>query len=43
MKHRTTKKTKKLKREIEKRKFPFLSVWDEKNKKIVIHPLVTGK
>jgi hypothetical protein len=37
------KKTKRLKREIEKRKYPFLSVWDDKLKKVIIHPLITDK
>lgn len=42
MKKRTKQKQKKLKREIEKRKFPFISVYDEKLKKQIIHPLITN-
>lgn len=41
MKIRTNKKQKRLKREIEKRKFPFISVFDDKTKKHIIHPLIT--
>lgn len=35
----THRKVKKLKREIEKRKFPFISVEDQKTGKVNIHPL----
>ena len=34
-------KRKKFKRELEKRKFPFLTVEDKRTGKLTIHPLIT--
>lgn len=42
MKIRFNKKRKKLKRELEKRKFPFLVTQDQKTGKQIIHPLITN-
>jgi len=41
-KAKTSRKVKKLKREIEKRKFPFISVVDQRTNKVTIHPLISG-
>lgn len=41
MKIKQKTKRKKLKREIEKRKFPFVTTEDQKTKKIIVHPLIS--
>lgn len=42
MKIKQNTKRKKLKREIEKRKFPFVTTQDMKTGKITVHPLISN-
>lgn len=42
MKTKTKTKRKRLMREIEKRKFPFITTQDQKTGKIIVHPLISN-